>query len=118
MTQDDRPTCEDCGLRSDLGNKCRACYAKWSRALWSDIPMEQERLAIVSRALNVMAQPERKAIANAALGGKSAGVNQELLKRLQKVLKGPFGPQLESCLQAIWNAPEETGAKASRRGME
>lgn len=118
MTQDDRPFCQDCGLRSDLGLKCRSCYAKWSRNLWSDIPMHQERLAIVSRMLNAMHQGERKALANAALGGKSSGVNQDHLKRLKKVLEGPFGPQLESCLQAIWNAPEETGAKATRRGVE
>lgn len=116
MTQDDRPFCEDCGLRSDLGNKCRPCYAKWSRRLWADIPRELAKLNEVGKELNKTPQPLRKAIASLALGHQGeqlSGKPQELLKRIKAVLEGPYKENLEACLQAIRSAGEEKARRAS-----
>lgn len=121
MTQDDRPFCEDCGLRSDLGNKCRECYAKWSRRLWADIPRELAKLNEVGKELNRTAQPLRKEIAAQALGHKGealTGKPQELLKRVKAVLEGPYKENLEACLQAIRSANDEKARRAASTEVE
>ena len=122
MTQDDRPFCQDCGLRSDLGLKCRECYAKWSRRLWADIPRELAKLNEVGRELNKTAQPLRKEIASQALGymggPQLSEKPQDLLKRVKAVLEGPYKENLEACLQAIRSANDEKARRAASTEVE
>lgn len=109
--------CEDCALPSDLGKKCRTCYAKWSRRLWADIPRWLKELREIAVALNKTPQSQRKAIATTALGGEPdvviAGKAAELLAAVKRAQEGPYGEQLNASLQAIQNAGEEKGRKAS-----
>lgn len=102
--------CEDCGNGTDLGHKCRACYLQWSKLVWQDIPNAFRDLQLVARQLNIVGDKERKAIADVATGKATRGIDgrsAELYAIVKRVLAGPYGPQLESKLQAIQNASEE-----------
>lgn len=121
MTQDDRPFCQDCGLRSDLGLKCRPCYAKWSRRLWADIPKHLASLTEVAKELNKLPQGLRKSVAAHGLqlapGTSLTGKPAELLAKVKRCIEGPYGEQLLAKLQAIHNASDEKGQKA-RGGID
>lgn len=115
-TDDDRPFCEDCGIRSDLSQKCRSCYAKWSRRLWADIPARLAEMSHIAKELAKLDQTTRKAVASAGLGKEPGmrleGRGAEVLVQLKRALEGPYGEQLSAKLQAITNASVEKGAKA------
>jgi hypothetical protein len=113
---DDRPFCKECGLRSDIGDKCRECYAKWSRRLWADIPRELAVLTDVAKRLAKLPQAVRKNVAGLALkqpGDALSGSAAELLAAIKRCIEGPFGEQLLAKLQAIHSASEEKARKAA-----
>ena len=113
--------CQDCGIPSDLGNKCRPCYAKWARRLWADIPRELQALREIANELNRLDPRTRKAIALQGLGKGSSdpvrGSAAELLLRVHKAMEGPYGEQLAMKLQAITNAAEVTETKAATKAV-
>ena len=117
---DDRPFCEDCGIRSDLGKKCRTCYAQWSRRLWADIPARLRELREVCLDLDKLAQSQRKAVAAFCLNKPPevtiAGRAVEVVKDVKRAIEGPYGEQLLARLQAIHNASQDKGSKT--RGGE
>lgn len=107
--------CQDCGIPSDLGNKCRSCYAKWDRRNWADVPRELAALTRIAVDLNKADPRTRKAVALQGLGKGSAdpvrGQAAELLLRVHKAMEGPYGEQLAMKLQAIANAAEVSETK-------
>lgn len=122
MTQGDHPFCEDCGIRSQLGSKCRDCYAKWSRRLWADIPGRLAELTAIARALNATPQGMRKAIARVGRGEvlrmTFSGKDAELIASIKRCLEGPYRENLQNKLQAIIDAPAEKGAAPTTRAKE
>lgn len=110
----DPKVCEDCGNGTDLGHKCRSCYARWSALLWQDIPSHHAELEMVARQLNIIGDGDRKRIADMAMGhgsGRIDGRIAELYAIVKRVIAGPFGPSLEVALQAIRSASEKTTGK-------
>lgn len=92
--------CEDCGNVSDLGRKCRPCYAVWKRLLWQDIPRRARELRDVNAELNKAPPHIAKAIANGDPANLQ-GVFAMLYVRVNAVLTGPFKAEMEGKLSAI-----------------
>lgn len=95
--------CEDCGNVSDLGMKCRPCYAQWSKLLWQDVPQRQVELLEIARELNAAPVHVRLAIANGR-PASLAGSHAALYLRIKAALDGPFKAELEVTLSAIRTA--------------
>lgn len=95
--------CEDCGKPTDLGSKCRACYAQFQALLSQEHPRHLRELHATCKALR--AHPLRKNIAVTAEGGGSAGVLSrdaaELCSQVRRVLAGPFGQSMHGLVKAI-----------------
>jgi hypothetical protein len=112
--------CEDCGMPSDLGRKCRGCYSQWSRLLWQDAPRQHALLLGTCRRLLEQPWGSQRAIADVAAGrGRSGltGREAEIYGDVRKVLAGPFEPSLEHLLKAIRNSNgSETVGTKKRRG--
>lgn len=113
---EDPKVCEDCGNGTDLGHKCRACYAQWRRLVWQDIQRAHGELVLVAKQLNIIGDGERRLIADVALGkttGRISGRSADLFLIVKRVLDGPYGPQLTMKLQAIVNV--ESDGKKGRK---
>lgn len=104
--------CEDCGMPTDLGFKCRACYARWQRELWRDIPREHARLLRTLRELHAYTpKTERAEIAKHALDSKGAPLSDSAKALLGDVLAcmkrgdddraGPFDENMRIQLRGI-----------------
>jgi hypothetical protein len=108
--------CEDCGNKTDLGHKCRACYAQWKRLLWQDLPTAQRELTTLAKELNKVPASVRKDIADLVLGHtvqKPLGASHaQLLTRVFACVAGPMGGSMEMKLHAIRNATEKEPGKS------
>jgi hypothetical protein len=106
--------CGDCGMPTDLGFKCRACYSLWSRELWSDVPREQRRLIACFRDLR--SSPAKREIARHALDGKGeqlSGDEQKLLDLVRTCHAGPFSQSMTTLLTSLVAAKALDGEPAT-----
>lgn len=115
---ENRALCEDCGNKTDLGHKCRACYAIWKRELWKDLPKAHAQLLALAKDMNKAPDSVRKDIADLVLGfpiqKPLGGSHAQLLTRVWDCIQGPMGGSMELRCHAIRNATEKT--PASKRG--
>jgi hypothetical protein len=108
--------CESCGNKTDLGHKCRACYAQWKRNLWADLPKAHAQLLALAKELNKAPDSVRKDIADLVLGfpiqKPLGGPHAQLLTRVWDCIQGPMGGAMEMRMHAIRNATEKTPGKS------
>jgi hypothetical protein len=108
--------CGDCGNATDLGFKCRACYAAWSRSLWADVPREHRRLLALSRALHK--HPGRREIARHLLDGTGdalTGEERDLLALARECLIGPFKENVEAFMKGLVSAAARDSEPATAK---
>jgi hypothetical protein len=120
LTDSDPFLCEDCRNPTDMGLKCRACYAEWKRKLWADIPDRHAELLQASKRLSKLPDATKRAVAfhangytNLPLSGEAA----EVLAVVKRVLAGPFSDSMERMCEAIRvkDSTDEKGARRSSR---